>query len=277
MIKKILQSLFRIIIGVIIAIPLLLYPFLYFAQDKLLFMPQEMDNGLYSWLKKKYPHVEEIKIKTPDNVILHGWYLKNNTEKQSPLIIYFGANAEEVSGHIMDIEHFNNYSLLLVNYRGYGLSEGTPSEKTFFNDAVLLYDTFAKRADIDANRIIAFGRSLGTGVAVYLASQRQLQAVILISPYDSIRNLAQKVYPYVPVGLLLKHHFDVKQLAPSIKTRMLALIAEKDKLIPPSHSFALLNAWSGVTEHKIIPNTNHYNISMGHDYWHNITQFLKSL
>jgi len=267
-----IKSLLRITLGVIIAIPLLLYPLLYFAQDKLIFMQRKMDNSLLNWIRKEYPNAE-VQITTPDNIRLHGWYIKNNAQKKSPLIIYFGGNAEEVSGQLMALEPLNGWSLLLVNYRGYGLSEGSPSEKHLFNDAVLLYDTF--RAD--AESIVAYGRSLGTGVAVYLASQRPLKGVILVSPYDSIRHIAQKNYPYVPVSYLLKHHFDSLALAPSLKMPMLALIAAKDKMIPPSHSFALIEAWGGVTQQEIIPDADHNNITLGLRYWDYISAFLLNL
>jgi len=273
---SLIKSLLRITIGVILAIPLLLYPLLYFAQDKLIFIQRKMDNRLLNWIRKEYPNAE-VQITTPDNIQLHGWYIKNSAQTKAPLIIYFGGNAEEVSGQLMALEPLNGWSLLLVNYRGYGLSEGSPSEKHLFNDAVLLYDTFSKRADVDSNKIVAFGRSLGTGVAVYLASQRPLKGVILVSPYDSMRQLAQKIYPYVPVSYLLKHHFDSLALAPSLKIPMLALIAAKDKTIPPSHSFALIEAWGGVTQQEIIPDTDHNNITVGLRYWEYISAFLHQL
>ena len=202
---SLIAFLLRIAVGVLIAIPLVLYPFLYFYQDKLIFIPQKKDYERLSWVKQEYPHAEEVRITTPDNVILHGWYVKNSLEEKSPLLIYFGGNAEEVSTHVRELNYFEGWSLLLVNYRGYGLSEGSPSEKNFCNDAILLYDTFSKRADIDSKRIVVFGRSLGTGVAIYLASQRpSIKGVILVSPFDSVRSKEKKMYPYVPVSWSFK-------------------------------------------------------------------------
>ncbi len=268
------SSFLKIVFGIIIAIPLLLYPFLYFAQEQLIFMQRKMDSSLLHWIRIKYPNAEEVQIKTPDNITLHGWYVKNSPETQSPLSIYFGGNAEEISEHIIELDYFKNWSLLLINYRGYGLSEGSPTETNLFNDALLVYDTFSKRPDIDPKRIIAFGRSLGTGVAVYLASQRPLKGVILVSPYDSLTRVAQNIYPYAPISRILKHHFDSITRAPSIKIPLLALIAEKDRTILPSHSFALIKAWGGTTQQKMIPNTDHNNITLGQDYWKSIREFL---
>ena len=90
-----IKSFLRIVFGVIIAIPLLLYPLLYLAQDKLIFIQRKMDNNLLNRIRKEYPNAE-VQITTPDNVTLHGWFVKNSPEKQSPLLIYFGGNAEEV-------------------------------------------------------------------------------------------------------------------------------------------------------------------------------------
>ncbi|RKZ58498.1 MAG: hypothetical protein DRQ99_25360 [Candidatus Parabeggiatoa sp. nov. 3] len=275
--KSLLKFVFRIAIGVLIAIPLLLYPFLYFSQERLLFIQIKKGPEHLSWVKNEYPHVEELQIKTPDNVTLHGWYLKNTQKPQSPLLIYFGGNAEEVSKRVRDVESVTGWSWLVVNYRGYGMSEGSPSEKHLFNDALLVYDTFAQRADIDNNNIVAFGRSLGTGVAVHLASQRPLKGLILVSPYDSIRSITQEIYPYVPVSLLLKHHFDALALAPSIKVPMLAVMSQHDQIISYSHSVALIEAWGGVTHQTTIQNTVHNNVHVGEGYWENISAFLNRL
>ncbi|MDM8564662.1 acetylxylan esterase [Candidatus Halobeggiatoa sp. HSG11] len=268
--KNLIFSIIRIIVGTIIAIPLLLYPYLYFIQEKLLFIRQDLSHSV-----QNYSFVEEVQIKTHDNVTLHGWLVKS--EPKAPLLIYFGGNAEEVSGHIMDYKQLAGWSLLLVNYRGYGLSTGSPSEKNLFNDAVLLYDTFANRSDVDSNKIVAFGRSLGTGVAVYLASQRNLQGVVLVSPYDSMKNLAQEYYPYVPVSLLLKHHFDSMSYASVIKAPMLTMIAELDQIITPKHSLRLVKAWGGTVQQKIIKNANHDDISLASQYWETVTYFLDSV
>jgi pimeloyl-ACP methyl ester carboxylesterase len=274
---SIIKSLLRIVVGILIAIPLLLYPFLYLAQEKLLFLQQPRDYEYFDWVRQEYPSVEELQIKTPDNITLHGWLVKNQFKKPSPLLIYFGGNAEEVSGLVRKAELLTGWSLLLVNYRGYGLSEGSPSQKALFDDAVWLYDTLTQRADIDSNQVLAFGRSLGTGVAVHLAAQRPLRGIILVSPYDSVRNVAQRVYFYAPVSLLLKHPFDSLAVAPSIKVPMLALIAEHDRIIPHSHSYALIDAWGGVTEQYTIPNSNHNNMIIGQGYWEYITAFLDSI
>src|SRR5262249_22796712 len=125
-----------------------------------------------------------------------------------PLVIYFGGNAEEVSWLLQESPRLAPWALLLVNYRGYGLSDGRPSESALYNDAVALYDWVTARPDTDARRIVFVGRSLGTGVATYLASQRTVSGVVLVSPYDNLVEVARGVYPYLPVDGLMRYRFD---------------------------------------------------------------------
>jgi len=268
-----IKSLIRITLATLIAIPMILYPYLYFFQDKLLFHPQKIEANTLKVLRK-YHADSEITLKTPDNVKLHGWFLKARPSEKSPLLIYFGGNAEEVSRHIDEKAFYKKYSLLLINYRGYGLSQGKPSQNNLFQDALFIYDTFAKRKDVDNEKILAMGRSLGTGVAVYLAKHRRLSKLILVSPYDSITNVAQKVYPYAPIAWLIKHPFDSIALAPSISTPMLALIAKNDITIPPEHSFKLLKKWKGKTQQVLIT-ADHHSITSTDEYWSSIERYLK--
>ncbi len=117
-------------------------------------------------------------------------------------MIYFGGNGEEVSWLVPEFSRVPDWAALLVNYRGYGLSEGQPSETKLYRDALALYDRATRRPDIDSGRVIVMGRSLGTGVATYLASQRPVAGVVLISPYDSLVQVAREAYPFLPVNLL---------------------------------------------------------------------------
>jgi hypothetical protein len=116
--------------------------------------------------------VQALEFVTPDRVHLSGWLVKNSPRDRSPLILYFGGSSQEVSNMIPYFQGVEGWSTALVNYRGYGLSEGNPSEENFFQDAALIYDTLSKREDIDSRRIVPMGWSLGTGVAVYLSEQR---------------------------------------------------------------------------------------------------------
>lgn len=271
------RKILRMLLSIFIIIPLLASVLLYFLQDNLIFIRPPIDEDWLQYLKNQYAD-SEVQITMPDQVILHGWLIKKSVEKQSPLLMYFGGNAEEVSSFLWeDIEQFKGWSVLLVNYRGYGLSQGQPSETHLLQDAVFLYDTFSKRKEIDNTKIVAFGRSLGTGVAVHLASQRALQGVILVSPYDSIESIAQEIYFFVPVKFLLKHHFNSLNWAPAAKTRLLALIGTSDNLISPKHSWRLIQAWGGKSEVVTIEGRGHNDVHLGTGYWESISAFLEKI
>ena len=250
------------------------YAILYFMQDKMLFYRRPLQINIKQWIDQNHPN-SEVKIVAKDGTKLHGWFLQKTS--QTPVIIYFGGNSEEVSGMVYHFEKFGNYSLLLINYRGYGLSEGKPSEKNLFDDAEAIFDTIVQWQNINPKHIIAMGRSLGTGVAVHLANNRPIQGVILASPYDSITKIVQLNFPFVPTKLLLKHNFNSIGLAPTITSPMLALVATQDTIIPPSNSYNLVAKWNGINEIEWIEHANHDNIPDNEFYWNAIRRFLTKL
>ncbi len=227
-------------------------------------------------ISELYPAANEILLKLPDGIHLHGWLIRGPEDK-NPLVIYFGGNNDEVSWVLNYKKYFQGWSLLLLNYRGYGISEGTPSEKDFYRDAAYLYDTFSQSKDINSDKIIAMGRSMGTGVAVNLTANRDLAGTILISPYDSMVSVAKSEYPFLPAGLILKHQFNSIKKAPDITSPVQMFIAENDRLIPPELSRKLYNKWGGEKYFKTIPGENHSSISDNKILWQQVRQFLSEI
>ena len=247
---------------------------IYFLQERLIFMPQPLAQDPL----RAYPGaaIEEVNLHTSDGVRLHGWLVKAaKTQQPAPILIYFGGNAEEVSWLVSTVDHYAGWSLLLVNYRGYGRSEGKPGEAELFADALQIYDYAARRA-LDG-RVALMGRSLGSGVAVHLAAKRRVAGVILVSPYDSVESVAKGIYPYLPIGLMLKHRFDSISLAPAIKTPLLCLVAGEDRVIPRPHSERLYAAWGGRKSWRDFPGAGHDSIAGEPAYWDAIAAFLTQL
>jgi len=211
------------VILLLVAGYLLFAAFLYFYQRKMIYYPVQPDPEF---------DADEIFIDN-DGTRLHGWVLNPGKAKA---VIYFGGNSELVSHRRGFFESvFSDHSVYLINYRGYGNSEGSPSEAALFSDALAIYDTLAARHD----SIIAYGRSLGSGVAVYLATKRALDRLILLTPYDSITEVAQRAYPLFPVRLLIKDRFDSAARAPDIEVPVLITSAEQDREIGLQHTLAL--------------------------------------
>lgn len=270
MIKKLFFSLLRITFAVFVGFTALLY----FSQEQMLFPRKELDEGFALWARQTFPHAE-MKITTPDGTKLHGWFIQRKTEQKQPLLMYFGGNGTEATVFLGFTEHFPQHTLAVFNYRGYGLSEGNPSQEVIFQDALYLYDFFSKKPNIDPGRIYVMGRSLGTGVATYLASQRPINKIILISPYDSILALAEERHPYIPIRWLLKHPFESINYAPLIKTPALAFVGLIDEVISPEHSDRLIEKWGGNIQKVTFPLASHNNIMDEVLLWRNAGEFVK--
>jgi uncharacterized protein len=262
-----LASLIKIVVGVVVCVPLLMWLF----QERMIFFPRSLQSR-----PTPSANVEAVTIATADGVKLRGWLVKSGGAAM-PLVVYFGGNAEEVSWMAETAGNFSGWSLLLVNYRGYGESEGSPGERELLADALAIYDYAKSRADVNPERIVAMGRSLGSGVAVHLAAERRLRGVILVSPYDSLVEVGRRHYPFLPMSLMLRHRFDSLARAPRVEAPLLCLVAADDRIIPASHSRALFEAWRGVKTWREIPGADHDSIAGEPDYWRAISDFLKSV
>jgi len=273
-VRRFLASLGRIAIGVIVGIVIGNPVLLYFQQEQLLFYPVTINEGNRKAIKERYRHVEEVTLTTADRKKLHGWYQRSPGKGKKPLLIYFGGNAEDISFLPSAADRVAGWSLLVINYRGYGLSEGVPGQQAIFEDALAIHDEFARRDDVDAGRIAVMGRSLGSGVAVHLAAHRPIRAAVLVTPYDSITRVAQEKFWYAPVALILKHPFDSLALAPKIDRPALFMVAGEDTLIPPEHARRLYEAWAGPKRWHLVEKENHDTIDFDGGFWPVIGEFL---
>jgi len=249
----------------------------FLLQGRILFQGARASEQRHQELRDAYPHVEEQSLIAADGVQLHGWLVKSTHRDPSPLVIYFGGNGEEVSWMADRASELAGWSLLLMSYRGYGLSEGRPTERKLLEDALAVYDRIARRQDIDGERIVAMGRSLGSGIAVYLASERIVSGTILITPYDSIAAVAHERFPFLPVRLLLRHRFEAASWAAEVCVPMLALLAAEDSVIPPRRSQGLVSAWGGPREVHLLEGVGHNSIDRHPAYWRSIERFLLEL
>lgn len=256
-----------------VGLPLLVY----LAQDALIFYRQPVPEARRMEVARRFPAVQEVFIQAPDGTRLHAWHAKAADSAplgSAPLILYFGGNAEEVSWMLEGLGEAPGVSWLLVDYRGYGLSEGAPGEAALVSDAIQWFDHAVKFPGVDAARVFAFGRSLGSGVAVALAAERPLAGLILAAPFDSLAAVAKRHYWYLPVDWLLKHRFDSISRAPKLKQRLLCLIAERDEVIPPAHGERLFDAWGGAKRKVMLQEAGHNSTDAHPMFWPSIREFL---
>ncbi len=264
-------------LSVMLVVVLVLYiaicGLMWFAQDSMIFQRQPLRPDSVEVARSV--GAEELKVTTPEGISLYGWLRKAHSSGPSPLLIYFGGNAEEVTGMLGELQRYPAMAVALVNYRAYGQSEGAPSEKALLADGVMVYDALAVNPNVDSERIIVMGRSLGTGVAIYVASERKVRAVMLVSPYDSLTSVAARVYPWLPVAQLIRHPFDSLSRAARIASPMLALAGTLDDVVPPEHSKKLRDAWKGNSELQLLEGSGHNDL-MGHlKFWRTVDDFLR--
>jgi pimeloyl-ACP methyl ester carboxylesterase len=241
---------------------------LYFLQDTMIFFPQAIpDHNRAQFTDQRFEIEHEGKR-------LQGWYVPGRVSRTRPLVVYYGGNAEEVSGNLWDLERLSGGAYLFMNYRGYGDSEGKPSQKAICRDALYILDTLAAQEKIPLDHIVLMGRSLGSGVAVHVAAHRPVRGVILVTPFDSLLNVARHHYPYLPVRLLLRHPFDSASLAPSVKMPALILMGGRDDIIPNPLSTALAQAWGGPVQTVVIEDYGHNDIQLDEGYWKIVNAFL---
>jgi uncharacterized protein len=177
-----------------------------------------------------FPEAQEILVPTSDGEKLIAWYVPPKVDK--PLVIYFHGNGDTLSWRTNRDRLLvaDGTGLLAVSYRGFEGSTGNPSETGFHLDANAAYEFAASRVPID--RIVLWGHSLGTGVAVQLAAERKVEALILEAPYTSVADIAAMRYPFVPIRLLLKDQFRSDLRIGQVTAPVLVLHGELDDIIP---------------------------------------------
>ncbi|HEY4079180.1 MAG TPA: alpha/beta fold hydrolase [Burkholderiaceae bacterium] len=179
-------------------------------------------------------------------------------------LIYFGGNAEDVSYSLPDLAAaFPKRALYLMHYRGYGGSTGKPTETALVADAVALFD----KVQAEHKNVVVVGRSLGSGVAIQLAGLRPVARLVLVTPYDSIEELAAQQFRYFPVRWLLLDKFDSGKVAPRITAPTLLIVAEHDEVIPRASTEALFKRFRPqVATMSVVAGVGHNTISQSPDY-----------
>jgi pimeloyl-ACP methyl ester carboxylesterase len=247
---------------------------IYLLQDRLVFNPVNTPAAVYRGSQSH--RLRALTLTMPDGIRLRGWWLRPHraTPGTAPAVVYFGGRSEEVSWISRRLGQLIGMHAFFVNYRGYGESQGRPSERALFADALGIYDWIGAQPQVDPDQVAVIGRSLGSGVAAYLAAERPVGGVILITPYDSLVEIACRRFPYCGARLLLKHRFEALRLARRTRAPALILLAESDTVIPKRHAVLLIEAWGGHKEVLMIPTTNHCDIQEHPASWCAIRNFL---
>jgi hypothetical protein len=216
-----------VLVGLLLAV-LLLRLF----EDRLIFFPdlfsKDVDPG-----KAGVP-VEDVFLITSDGVRLHGWFAAAEAGAGAPTILYFHGNAGNLAGRIDNIGFLRRLpaNVLAVDYRGYGKSEGRPTETGVYRDAEAAYDYLVKGRAVKPERLFVLGQSLGSAAAVDLASKRPVAGVILEAGFPSARRVAQEATWIPGLGYLLRSKFDSARKLKGIRVPVLVAHCRQDPVIP---------------------------------------------
>jgi dipeptidyl aminopeptidase/acylaminoacyl peptidase len=211
--------------------------------------------------RSKGHRTRAIALRAKDGTRLSGWLMTPRSTEQRPAVIYFGGRSEDVSWIALDAERmFPGMTVLAVNYRGYGKSQGIPGEQHIVDDARMLFDWLSQRGHVDPTKIAVVGRSLGSGVAIQVAMKRPVHSLVLITPYDSILAIARKRFRAMPIGFILRHKFESIKHATLLTAPTYVLRAAQDVVVPHSHTDLLVAKLVRLELDETIPHSDHSNI-----------------
>lgn len=240
-------------------------------QEKLIFIPRSTPPEIARELSDM-----QIFVPAADKAVLRGWQHPGNSAAPASdckLVIYFGGNSEEVSHHVSENGSRFSCPQWYVNYRGFGQSDGKPSAEALRADALQIVDHAAQQTGIAISDMCVFGRSLGTHMAAHIAAHRPIKKLVMVTPFDSVLNIARSRYPIFPVRHMLRHQFDTLAEAPQITAPALFLLAERDFVVPHARATNLIANWSSPHTALTIPGTSHNQMETP-GYWRAIETFL---
>lgn len=243
--------------GVAAFVYLALLACLYLFQRQLLYLPDRSRPMLGTLAALG---VREVELRTVDGLVLLSWYVP--PAESRPVIAYFHGNGGYIGHRGERIQRFvrEGYGVLMVEYRGYGGNPGSPSEAGLYDDARAALD-FLEREGIPSRRLALYGESLGTGVAVRMAAEREVAALVLESPYTSIAAVAQHHYPYAPAALLMLDRFDALSQIGVVHAPLLILQGGRDGVVPARFGDALFDAAPEPKERWFAPDGGHEDLA----------------
>ena len=257
------------------------YVYLYLAQDRLIFPTRPMTPTQAAEVQRAFSDARSLELRAADGTSLHAWYRPAaDARAQRKVLVYFGASTEQAYWQLAPRPAFEGWDLLLIDYRGYGLSGGKPSQASLQDDATLWLDQVRQGGAgiARADRVVVMGTSMGSYFATHVAATHKVDGVVLVVPADSVRSLVQSMLPIYPIGPLLRHPFDSMVDAPDVRAPTLFIVAMQDKLISMQRARRLYDHWgSSQREWVELPLANHYTAAADPEYWRRLGAFLGGL
>ena len=248
---------------------------LFFLQGHLVFYPSR---DVFVTPATAGLEFEDVWMRSANGERVHGWWLPGAPDALA--LIFFHGNAGNVSHRLESLQIFRRLGLqvLIIDYRGFGLSDGAPGERATYEDAELAWRHVTESRAIPADRVVLFGRSLGGGVATWLASQHEPAGLMLESTFSSVPDLASQIYPIFPVRWLARIRYPTRERLAQVRCPVLIVHSADDELIPYSHGEALYAAAAtSKTFLRLRGGHNDGFLTSGSDYTDGLRRFLDKL
>jgi len=220
------------VLSIAVSIYLVMMLMFYLLQDRMVFLANMPGRALTASPGDIGLEYEDVSLPTRDHEVLHGWYVP--AANPSGVILFFHGNAGNISHRLDSLAIFHELDLdvLIIDYRGYGQSSGSASEQGTYTDAQAAWDYLVDRRGVAPEKIVIFGRSLGGAVASWLAARTTPGAVILESCFSSALDMAGRLYPFLPVRLITRLKYPVKDYVQQLSSPLLVVHSQQDEIIP---------------------------------------------
>ena len=254
----------------LLAVYLLVLLFIYFTQRNLLYHPGD-NNYLDDKVQFNY---KEILIEVDQDIKLKSWLIEKDLKKYKTLVFFHG-NAGNLFNRVHKLNelHKLDINILIISWRGFSGNSGNPTEKNLYQDAQKSIEWLNSKG-IESKKIILYGESLGTGVAVELAQKNIFNSIILESPFTSMAKTAKIYYPYLPVNLLLKDKYDSINKIHKITKPILIMHGMKDDLVPYIMSVELFNK-ANEPKYSFFPKNDNHMMDFNDELLNKIRLFIK--
>ena len=245
-------------VGIVTTVLLLILALLWLGQRRLIYFP----SGAVPPVASVLPAGELVALTTDDGLRVSGWFVPavgSGTSTAQATVLVCNGNAGNRSHRALLATALARagFSVLLFDYRGYGGNPGHPTERGLLTDARAARAYLASRADVDPNRIIYLGESLGAAVTVALAVEQPPAALVLRSPFTSLADVGRVHYPFLPVQLLLRDRYTAIEQIRRVTAPLLVVAGGRDEVIPVAHSRRVYDAAPGPKRWLLIPDADH--------------------
>jgi fermentation-respiration switch protein FrsA (DUF1100 family) len=232
-----------LLVTCLLYIGLLLY--LYWNQGNMIHLPDIPGRRLDTTPQQRGLDYETVALTTKDGISLNGWFVP--VKQPRATVLFFHGNAGNISHRLETLEllHELGLAVFIFDYRGYGMSEGKPTEEGLYRDAEAAWEYLTVSRGIPAHEILLFGRSLGGAIAAYLANRHVAMGLVLESTFTSIPELAAQHYPWLPVRDMVRYRYDTGSRLPQVEMPVLIIHSPDDEIIPFTHSQALYDLARG--------------------------------